>query len=385
MASRIVAIMIKFNCPHCQQSLRVPVSRADTEATCPGCHSQIRVPPSGASEEAEVVAAPPVVAEQTPSSPAVQDEPGAVMYTGDLGDPAEQASLSSQEVADGRESQGTEHSGLDTLALELPEAEPAEFMDQIQQRTDDADASEQDLEGGATQGQDEFLKDRRQKSEVSSQVFDDLADRVMEDTTADAKLVTHRRAHRQLGVSRGSLYLFAVLIFFVAFASFWLGTMMNPAPEQTLETGIAGVDDYVNFEGRVTFRTANDPESIDEKALVILLPEDSLPSEKFTEDGIAAGVDVDESLASIQELRRLGGDITLTDEAGEFALQVASGHRYYLLVVSAMKTATEQPGDNDLEELGRYFESPARLLEGKFYRWSLEVVNTHRDIRVYHR
>ena len=53
--------MIKFNCPHCQQSLRVPVSRADTEATCPGCHAQLRVPPAVAAEDSGVLTAPPVV------------------------------------------------------------------------------------------------------------------------------------------------------------------------------------------------------------------------------------------------------------------------------------------------------------------------------------
>ena len=94
---------------------------------------------------------------------------------------------------------------------------------------------------------------------------------------------------------------------------------------------------------------------------------------------------MDESLPSVQEIRRLGGDITTAGADGRFTMKVASGHRYYLLVVSALKSAVDAPGDQDLNELGNYFGAPARLLDGKFYRWSLEVVNTHRDIRVYHR
>ena len=69
--------MIKFNCPHCQQSLRVPVSRADTEATCPGCHAQLRVPPAVAAEESEVLAAPPVVSQppEITAPPVVSEDP----------------------------------------------------------------------------------------------------------------------------------------------------------------------------------------------------------------------------------------------------------------------------------------------------------------------
>ena len=68
--------MIKFNCPHCQQSLRVPVSRADTEATCPGCHAQLRVPPAVVAEESEVLIAPPVVSQppEITAPPVVSEE-----------------------------------------------------------------------------------------------------------------------------------------------------------------------------------------------------------------------------------------------------------------------------------------------------------------------
>ena len=68
--------MIKFNCPHCQQSLRVPVSRADTEATCPGCHAQLRVPPAVVAEESEVLTAPPVVSQppEMTAAPVVSED-----------------------------------------------------------------------------------------------------------------------------------------------------------------------------------------------------------------------------------------------------------------------------------------------------------------------
>jgi hypothetical protein len=63
-----------------------------------------------------------------------------------------------------------------------------------------------------------------------------------------------------------------------------------------------------------------------------------------------------------------------------------------LLVISANQSAVVNPRPAEiatqkqhLDELGIYFELPAKLLSNHRYRWSLEVVNTQRDIRVYFR
>jgi len=374
--------MIKFNCPHCQQSLRVPVSRADTEAVCPGCHAQLRVPPAVVAESSEALLAPPVVM----SAPEKTDAQESAMQTHD----SDTAFSQSDTVPESEVTASISSPAASEESLDASQSEQQTHSVTTEQQTTDIDTATSDQNRDADDQriehtQSDILKDRRRRVEVSSQVFDDLAERVAEDTSADATTISHRRMQGQLGVSRISLYLFAALILFVSLTSFWLGTMLNPKPVSQIETEIAGADDYVNFEGRVTFRAEDDPEAIDELALVILLPEDSLPSEKFVENGIRPGVMVDESLPSVQEIRRLGGDITTAGTDGRFTMKVASGHRYYLLVVSALKPAVEAPGDQDLNELGSYFGAPARLLDGKFYRWSLEVVNTHRDIRVYHR
>ena len=374
--------MIKFNCPHCQQSLRVPVSRADTEAVCPGCHAQLRVPPAVVAESSGAFLAPPVVT----STPATTDAEESVIQSRDTDTTdAQSDTILEAEIIASVSSPAVEMDPLDLNPLEQQTS-----SDSAEQSSVDMHESKYEPSGEADDdrmkaAKSDILKDRRRRVEVSSQVFDDLADRVAEDTATDATTFSHRRVQGQLGVSRINLYLFAALIFFVALTSFWLGTMVNPTPARQAETEIAGADDYVNFEGRVTFRAEEDPEAIDELALVILLPEDSLPSEKFVENGIRPGMTVDESLPSVQEIRRLGGDITTAGGDGRFTMKVASGHRYYLLVVSALKPAVDTPRDQDLNELGNYFGAPARLLDGKFYRWSLEVVNTHRDIRVYHR
>ena len=381
--------MIKFNCPHCQQALRVPVSRADTEATCPGCQTQIRVPPAIAVESADdnAIAAPPVVQ-------AADDEgDGIVDLTNSQLQSSTAAATEAEQIVSGtvvdfaaddlnQDSYQAGHAdGADGVSEESESSFSASADEQHESAVSDAEAANESNH----RNQRELLKDRRRKVEVSSKVFEDLADRVAEDTLADTNVISHRRTQGQLGVPRSNLYLFGVLILFVALTSFWLGTMMNPTRPSQSEAEIAGVEDYVNFEGRVTFRTEDDPEAVDEAALVMLLPQDSLPSEKFIENGIGAGLEVDESLPTVQEIRRLGGDITTAGAEGRFMMKVASGNYYYLLVVSAQKPSAEPPEEADLESLGAYFNSPARLLDGKTYRWSQEVVNTHRDIRVYHR
>lgn len=381
--------MIKFNCPHCQQALRVPVSRADTEATCPGCQTQIRVPPAIAVESADdnAIAAPPVVQ-------AADDEgDGIVDLTNSQLQSSTSAATEAEQIVSGtvvdfaaddlnQDSYQAGHAdGADGVSEESESSFSASADEQHESAVSDAEAANESNH----RNQRELLKDRRRKVEVSSKVFEDLADRVAEDTLADTNVISHRRTQGQLGVPRSNLYLFGVLILFVALTSFWLGTMMNPTRPSQSEAEIAGVEDYVNFEGRVTFRTEDDPEAVDEAALVMLLPQDSLPSEKFIENGIGAGLEVDESLPTVQEIRRLGGDITTAGAEGRFMMKVASGNYYYLLVVSAQKPSAEPPEEADLESLGAYFNSPARLLDGKTYRWSQEVVNTHRDIRVYHR
>jgi hypothetical protein len=81
----------------------------------------------------------------------------------------------------------------------------------------------------------------------------------------------------------------------------------------------------------------------------------------------------------------------VTDDTGRFTTEINLG-RYYLLVISANQSAVENPRRAEiatqklhLDALGKYFELPAKLLSNHRYRWSLEVVNTQRDIRVYFR
>ena len=330
--------MIQFQCPHCRQSLRVPESRADTEAVCPGCHQSIRVPPLVNSED------------QQGSSPA----PPPIITTHESVDVAE-----------------TVVSGDSDITT----TEPVMVSETIDQ------------------GADDIVDTGGRRVEVSDKHFDDLAASANRDHAPNPhqdKIHRHTQSHAQLGISRSTIYIFAALLGFVAFTSFWLGSVMNPVePEQPLsEVPGSGL---VECRGRVTFRTTDDPEAIDAGALVFLLPEESLPSEKFPVTGLEVGVEVPDTLATIQEIRRLGGEFVITDSQGQFAVQIGVG-RYYLLVLSAGKELSGQPTPDDItkqnqnfKEMMVYFDLPAKLVATRQYRWSLEVINTNREIRIYFR
>jgi hypothetical protein len=66
---------IKFNCPHCQKSLRVNVELAGKKARCPGCRQPLRVPtlePPPAAPDVEALAAS-ALADEPPPVPAPEE------------------------------------------------------------------------------------------------------------------------------------------------------------------------------------------------------------------------------------------------------------------------------------------------------------------------
>ena len=343
--------MIQFKCPHCGETLKVPVARADTEAVCPGCRKPVRIPPivSQPNGTEEMPSAPPVIRDSELAGPSVTEEiPG---VTGNAIVP----------VADETET-------------------PSESFDT--QGDDSGEETHKDL-----------IDSGGERVVVPNKHFDDLEKRVKRTQQSNKhaeKISRHTRDHVLVGVSRATIYIFVALIGCVALTSFWIGTMIDPAEESVLDSQGAGVG-LVSCKGRVTFRTADDPEAVDTQALVFLLPEESLPSEKFAVADLVPGDDVPDTLATIEEIRRLGGQFSVTDDEGRFTTEINLG-RYYLLVISANQAANENPRPDEittqkqhLDELSAYFELPAKLLNNHRYRWSLEVVNTHRDIRIYFR
>ena len=346
--------MIQFECPHCRESLKVPETRADTEAVCPGCRKPVRIPPlvSQSSGAENMPSAPPVIQEFEPAGTTV------TAAAPDVVNDSLEPGADDTEIVNGSSPAPGQGDGEQVSSLEKNE-------DLIE------------VGGG--------------RVEVSNKHFDDLEQRVtrvQQGKNHSDKIHRHTRDHGLVGVSRATIYVFVALIGFVALTSFWIGTMIAPTEESILDSQGSDVG-LVQYKGRVTYHTANDPEAMDTQALVFLLPEESLPSEKFSIADLVPGDDVPDTLATIEEIRRLGGQFTMTDDKGKFITDINLG-RYYLLVISANQSTAENLTPEEaaiqkqhLDELGEYFELPVKLISNHRYRWSLEVITTQRDIRVY--
>ena len=220
--------MIQFECPHCREPLNVPEARADTEAVCPRCRKPVRIPPivSNANGAADMPSAPPVIQKTEPE----------IAETAVVND-------------------STEPSGGD---MDVP----------------NESSGTQGHEGGeeaSPQGTNEELIDSGVKRvEVSNKHFNDLEAQVNRGQQANNhtdKIHRHTRDHALVGVSRATIYGFVALIGFVSLTSFWIGMMIGPAEESTIELQGFGMG-LVPCEGRVTYRTSDDPEALDAQALV---------------------------------------------------------------------------------------------------------------------
>jgi hypothetical protein len=346
--------MIQFECPHCCESLKVPEARADTEAACSGCRKLVRIPPlvSQSNGAENMPSAPPVIQKSEPADPSVTAE------NPDVVNDSIKSSVDDTEV-----------------------------------RNDSSNAQDQDggEEVSPQQSNEDMLDSGGGRVEVPNKRCGELEQRVKrakQDNIHADKIHRHTRDHALVGVSRATIYVFVALIGFVALTSFWIGTMIAPTEESILDSQGSDVG-LVQYKGRVTYHTANDPEAMDTQALVFLLPEESLPSEKFSIADLVPGDDVPDTLATIEEIRRLGGQFTMTDDKGKFITDINLG-RYYLLVISANQSTAENLTPEEaaiqkqhLDELGEYFELPVKLISNHRYRWSLEVITTQRDIRVY--
>ena len=346
--------MIRFKCPHCRVKLKVSEALADTEAVCHGCHKLVRIPPivNESSGTESTPSAPPVIQKCEPA------DPSATAETADIVNDLIQPSADDTEV----------HNESSA----------------IQGQDGDEEVSPQETN-------EDLIDSGGGQVEAPNKHFDKLEERVKRSQQGNShteKIHRHTRDHALVGVSRAVIYIFVALIGCVALTSFWIGTMIDPVEESVLDSLGASVG-LVECKGRVTYRTADDPEAVDTQALVFLLPEGSLPSEKFSIADLVPGDDVPDTLVTIEEIRRLGGQFSVTDAEGRFTTDINLG-RYYLLVISANQSTVENLRPEEIaiqkkhfDELGLYFELPAKLLSNYRYRWSLEVVSTHRDIRVY--
>lgn len=164
-------------------------------------------------------------------------------------------------------------------------------------------------------------------------------------------------------------------------AGFWAGRMTTLQPGLPTETtstqpdgdtgtAVSDVDPSETPEnsspairGRITWRTESGEVRPDVGARIIVLPVERdgsalIPSAGIQNDSEGA----DRELASTM-IRKLGGDFQMTDDSGEFSIQLPNAGRFHLLVLSNALPRDASDDIDDIESVvGRYFDRPPAVL-----------------------
>jgi len=119
----------------------------------------------------------------------------------------------------------------------------------------------------------------------------------------------------------------------------------------------------------------------DEGAVIIVLPETKDAGQRASAAGMTPDEPLPETpLTGVQQIRDMGGAYTRAGPQGDFSVNLASGGKYYVLVLSkhARRTGNEEVKVTDVRTLGRFFDGAIDLLADSKYRLTSETVRGDR-------
>lgn len=176
-------------------------------------------------------------------------------------------------------------------------------------------------------------------------------------------------------ISRAAIYGIGGLIIGVAICSFALGWAMS----STLTPVRAQTVNKQRVSGRVAYYTSSGQLAADALAVVIALPHRKKPDEKFEVRTVRpenTSLQNQNLNPTVLGIRSLGGDFAVTNERGDYELEVSESGEYHLLVLSShlARPANRMPLPNEIVELGRYFRQANELLGNNDYVWAKRLV-----------
>ncbi|MCP4189866.1 MAG: hypothetical protein GY768_04480 [Planctomycetaceae bacterium] len=172
-----------------------------------------------------------------------------------------------------------------------------------------------------------------------------------------------------LQVRRSIVYSQAVLLACVAIVSFVLGAGFGGlyAPRSLSRQTVDGPCD---IQGTVRQAIGDQQVVALGQAVVIFVPVDRRPEERWSILGISAAGDLPPSdHPSLIGIRLLGGAYAKTDPRGRYAARVAAAGDYYVLVLGGRQKRKSDWNKRELAEIGRYFQDVMSLLADREYRW----------------
>jgi hypothetical protein len=129
--------------------------------------------------------------------------------------------------------------------------------------------------------------------------------------------------------------------------------------ESTVEAPLAAA-----ISGRITYKTADGSSLPDRNARIIVLPREREGTAKLSAAGFrAADHPADVKLATAA-VKSLGGDFTLTDDGGQFSIQLANPGTFQIVVISnyADRGKHDDPDPELIRLLTPYFDQPLQVI-----------------------
>jgi hypothetical protein len=198
-----------------------------------------------------------------------------------------------------------------------------------------------------------------------------------------AKVAAPPVAADLIAVPRYAIYLQGGLLAAVAFVAFVIGVLAGGTLLSGPATPVAAQACLIS--GSITYSSG--PRQLpDEGAVVAVIPQSqNRPDEKAPIEGLRPGdpaPEVDHRGLAI--LRELGGGYARADAGGRFQIQVPSGGRYLILVISHEKQvrSADDISTADILKLGPYFVNAADLLGDRRYQLTQETLRGDKQLQI---
>jgi len=186
-------------------------------------------------------------------------------------------------------------------------------------------------------------------------------------------------AQDRVAVPRYVLYTQGVLLGAVALVCFIFGVLTGgtffSAPTQSAK-GPCTITGTVRY-------AAGNQRLPDDGAVVIVLPETKDVGQRASAAGLRPDEPLPETpLVGAQQVKDMGGAYTRAGPQGDFSVNLPSGGKYYVLILSnhARRTGNEDVKVSDVGTVGRFFDGAIDLLADNKYRLSSETVRGTRTI-----
>ncbi|MFT5522886.1 MAG: phage FluMu protein Com [Pirellulaceae bacterium] len=202
-------------------------------------------------------------------------------------------------------------------------------------------------------------------------VFDEETEWVYESGDEDhfaAEVEASKIDYDRVAVPRNVIYMQGGLLGVVAVFCFLIGLTIGriSAPIRIVDTG----PQPCTISGRVEYVDDSNEVSPDVGSVVIVVPVGSRPelSGKINQQNIRPNAETISSGRTA--LQQFGGDLAKVDQQGNYSVNVPNRGSYFVLVVSHNKESSGSNHTNEqLAQMGDYFEDPANLLATYNCHW----------------